>query len=372
MVFPYVGDVDKFVELCNIAKYVSLLKPKLKPTKKRSASDYMLLLHFAVYPATSAYNYATPLSVQSTRSSGSLSEDTWLDKSSRSEYKDAKNQIPRLIKLGLVEQLDQPNVHKAKKCRLTKFGVYFVVESTSKLTPALFRNLLMGYHDDPMFRFFIYPLLNQDTLLRLKDDHDTFLSLMCSYLHNCCEELTVANSYMDIDRDLFVWEDIRTGNRDAKLLEFIAQKLGCTWLDKAEIQKSDKIIEVSRAGYSPVLIRLSDDRKKAILSYKDKKVELPVVKGTAIQISDLTTSTKFKVYKPRQLEMEHAKAFREHHVRLVQGLISSILLNNSINSDILEALGQDNKFREAVEDTKIKFDKNYNPFGTLQGGAISQ
>ena len=195
MVFPYVGDVDQFDELCNTAKYVSFLK-KLKSTKKRSASDYMLLLHFAVYPATSAYNYTTPLSLQSTRSSASLSEDTWLDKSCRSEYKDAKNQIPRLIKLGLIEQLDQPNVHKAKKCRLTKFGVYFVVESL--LTPALFRNLLMGYGDDPIFRFFIYPLLNQDTLLRLRDDHGTFLSLMCSYLHSCCEELTVANSSLFI------------------------------------------------------------------------------------------------------------------------------------------------------------------------------
>jgi hypothetical protein len=363
--FPYIGDVDEFVELCNIAKDISLLKEKLKPT------DYMLLLHFAVCPATSAYEYATPLSVKSARSSASLSEDTWLHKHSRSEYKDAKNQIPRLIKLGLVEQVpDQPNMHKAKKYRLTKFGVYFNIGSRSKITPALFKNMLMHYGDHPMFRFFVYPLLSQATLLRLRDDRGTFLSLMCSYLHDCCEELMVANLHVDMDRDLFVWEDIRTRNRDAKLLcDFLTHNLGCTWLDKAEIQKSDKIIEISRAGYPSVLIRLSDDRKKAIVSYKDEKVELPVNKGTAIQLDGLMTSTKFKVYKPRQLNKELVESFMEDHVRAIQRLISSTLLDYSITPHILKALTQDNKFREAVEDTKIKFDKSSKFFGTSQGGS---
>jgi hypothetical protein len=181
-------------------------------------------------------------------------------------------------KLGLVEQvLDQPSVRKAKKCRLTKFGVYSVIESRSKLTPSLFRNLLMYYGDHPVFQFFVYTLLNQDTLLRLRDDRGTFLSLMASYLSDCCEEVKNTNLYMDMDRH-------------------------------------------------------------------PNRPDAP--------------STKFKVY----------KAFKEDHVRLVQRLISSTLLDYSITSDILKALGQDNKFREAVEDTKIKFDKSYNLLGTFEGG----
>jgi hypothetical protein len=359
--FPYISnDIHELMELCNIAKRVSLLKPKLK------RDDTMLLLYFAVDPATSAYEYATPLSVQSARSSTSLSEDTWLHKS-KNEYRNAKNQIPRLIKLGLVEQvLDEPNVRRAKKCRLTKFGVYTRIES--HLTPVMFKNMLMGYGDHPMFRFFVYPLLSQDTLLHMRDNNGAFLSLMCSYIHDCCEELRATNLRMDGDQlPTFIWENVRTGNHDAEILcDFLAHNLGCTWVDKAEIQKSDKIIEVSRAGYSSVLIRLSDDGKKAIVSYKDEKVELPVVKGTQIQLDDLTPSTVMhQVYKPRQLDREHVMAFMEDHVRVVLRLISSILSDYSIGSDTLKALAQSNKFQEALEVYKIRFDERYDLFKTL-------
>jgi hypothetical protein len=115
--------------------------------------------------------------------------------------------------------------------------------------------------------------------------------------------------------------------------------------------------------YSSVLIRLNDDRRKAIVSYKDEEVELPVVKGTPIQLDDSTPSTVMhQVYKPRQLDRKHVIAFMEDHVRLVRRLISSILSDYSIGSDILKALAQSNKFQEALEDYKIRFDERYNLF----------
>lgn len=173
MIFPYLNsDPQVLMELCDIAKYVSSLELKRKHKG--------LLLDFAVSPATSAYHHATPLPLPSAK-------DTWFHKDfplplslladgkpkdishhkySDSEYRDTKNQMPKLIELKLVEQVqDQPNPHKAKRYKLTKNGVYFIIARF--LTSAVASNMLMDYGDHPKFRFFLYPLISADTLSRL-------------------------------------------------------------------------------------------------------------------------------------------------------------------------------------------------------------
>lgn len=239
------------MELCDIAKYVSSLELKLKPKHKG------LLLDFAVSPATSVYDHATPLPLPTAK-------DIWFDedlplplslladgkpkdishhKSSDSEYRDTKNQMPELIKLELVEQVqdqDRPNPHKAKRYKLTKNGVYFII--TRYLTSAVASNMLTDYGDHPMYRFFLYPLISADTLSRLTalNSRSFLFSHVSSYLQHCCEEIVTANNNLELGKPLFIWEEILTGNNHAKALcNFLEHTFGWTWLDKAEIHKSD-------------------------------------------------------------------------------------------------------------------------------------
>jgi hypothetical protein len=171
--------------------------------------------------------------------------------------------------------------------------------------------------------------------------------------------MEAANNYIeveDVNRDLFVWQDIRTESEDAKALcEFLADKFGWTWLDKAKIQKRGKVLEIEGTGYRHVLIRLSDDREKATVSYKGKKqIELSVEPRLSAALHN-----RLMVQKPRQLDGSYMKSFAKDHCKLVQRLIFSIVSDESVDSDAVRVLVEDNTFREALEDVKIQFDQKY-------------
>ena len=119
--------------------------------------------------------------------------------------------------------------------------------------------------------------------------------------------------------DLFIWQDIRTESEDAKkLCDFLAEKFGWTWLDKAKIQKRGKVLEIE-SGYGRVLICLNDDREKAIVTYKGKEqIELPVYEF-------LSSHYELMVLKPSELDESCIKDFAKDHCRVVQRLIFSIL-----------------------------------------------
>ncbi|MDP9288987.1 MAG: hypothetical protein M3P08_12425 [Thermoproteota archaeon] len=345
MVFPYLSrDSQGLMELYNIAKRVYSLRP----------NNNLLLLHFAVHPASSAYEFADPALLRSARSS-SNPKDLWLQKYTASLYRDTKNQTTRLTKLKLIEEVtDQPSPRKAKYYKLTKYGVYYVIAELS-LTSVIVRSLLRNYGDHPLFRYFVYPWIRQDTLLTVSGDSIFLFSQLSSYLRDCCTALKDTVDYLDWPVDLFIWEDIRTGNEDAKALcGFLTQRLGWPWLEKAYIQKNNKVLEVRGAESQSVLIRLSDDRKKATVSYKDKKeIELPVTNFSHRMIVQIPT---------RQLDEIYIKSFASAHRGLVQRLIFSMVSDVSIDSDTLRILVQDDNFREAFEKTKIQFEQRYNIF----------
>jgi hypothetical protein len=362
LIFPYLpSDAQLLTELCDIAKYVSSLN--LKPVY------YDLLLQFAVYGPTSVYDYVytsgRPLKSRSTRDPRDPSKprDIRLQKYNATAYRNAKNQTPRLIKLRLIERIpEHPRLSKAKKCKLTKNGVYVVV--TPQLTPSLLSNLLMDYNDHPIFRIFLYPLISVDTLSRLTGVSREFIFRhLCSYLHDCCEEVNDANNHLESDKPLFVWEDILTSSHQSESLRnFLEQKFRWTWLHNARIHKSaSNVLEMKGTGSNTVLIRLSDDKKKVNVSYKGKKeLELPVVDFFGENFEPVLL-----VQKPTQLDESYIKYFAKVHYNLVQRLIFSIVSDESIDSDALRVLVEDNTFREAIEDAKIKFDERYKRFDSI-------
>ncbi len=188
---------------------------------------------------------------------------------------------------------------------------------------------------------------------------------MCSYLHDCCDAVKDTNAYIDLNKSLFIWEDIRTGNNDAiALCNFLAQRFGLDWLDKADIQKSNsRVLEIKGAGPRSVLIRLSNDRKKATVSYIKEEIELPVTERMAVRLNEPNAPYyKLIVQKPRQLDETYINDFIVACSRRVQQLILSIVSDNSTEPDTRRILAQDESFRQVLHDTKNQFDQGYTLF----------
>jgi hypothetical protein len=169
------------------------------------------------------------------------------------------------------------------------------------------------------------------------------------------------NDYIELSRDLFYWEDIRTGNEHAKTLcNFLAEKLGLDWLDKADIQKSDRVLEIKGTGPHSVLVSLSTEGKKATVSYMKEEIELPLSKQIAVPQAPYY---KLIVHKPRQfIGKTHMNNFMATCTKRVQRLILSIVLDDAIGRDIRKILVQDESFQQILDDTKNQFDEGYKLF----------
>src|SRR3989442_6289192 len=269
LIFRYLKQCSQgLLDLCNMSEYVSSLRPM----------DPLLLVYFASHPASSAYEFADPSQVRSARSSNS-SKDTWLHRHTASLYRDAQNQTRKLTKLKLIEEVvGQTSVHKAKHYKLTKYGVYYIIGKVP-LTSVVVKSLLRYYKDHSLFQYFVYPWITNETLLSISGDSISFFSQLSSYLRYCLEAVKEMIEYLDLTQDHFIWEDIRTGSKDAKALcDFLVQQFGWKWLGNADIEKSDSnTVEIRGSGSNSVLIHLSNGR--AVVSYRGKKqAELPVSK----------------------------------------------------------------------------------------------
>ena len=341
LIFRYLNECSHgLLDLCNISEYVSSLKPM----------DPLLLVYFTSHPASSAYEFADPSQVRSARSSNS-SKDTWLHRHTASLYRDAQNQTRRLTKLKLIEEVaDQTSLHKAKHYKLTKYGVYYIIGKVP-LTSVVVKSLLRYYKDHPLFQYFVYPWIMNDTLLSISGDSTSFFSQLSSYFCYCLEAVKDTIDVLDLTQDNFIWEDIRTGSRDAKALcNFLVQQFGWKWLGNAYIEKSNSnTIAIRGSGSNSVLIHLGNGR--AVVSYKGKKqAELPVSEFFH----------KLIVKQPRQLDKTFMKNFAKTHRGVVQKLLISIISDESIESDATRILAQDETFMEALDDTRTQFEQRYN------------
>jgi hypothetical protein len=109
-------------------------------------------------------------------------------------------------------------------------------------------------------------------------------------------------------------------------LQVLVRKFMLIGIDKADIQKSNShVLEVRGAGSHSVLIRLSDDRKKATVKYKGRKqVELPVTKFFH----------RTMVQKPRQLNRDYIH--RILHLSVIEILNFMAILPKSSPSLLCE------------------------------------
>jgi hypothetical protein len=338
-------DSHGLMELCDLAKR----------TYSLDSDDNLLLLHFATHPVSSAYDIVSRSSMPSGKSSSNI-RDTSLQQFFDNMYKETKKGIRNLVELKLIEEVTvDPNPRKAHFYQLTIHGVYYLI-TTLSWPPRLVRNLLIGYGDHPLFRFFIYPWLSQKSLLNLNSDSLSLFSQIFLYLRDCCMIINDTLDYLNWLEDLFIWEEVRNGSEDAKALSnFLAQEIGGYWPNRVDVQKSDKTLEIRRHKARSVLIRLSNDRKSAIVYYKNKK---------EIKLQVRKSFNQTVIQRPRQLDENYMKNFAESHRVIVQRFIISIILDESLEPETTGILVGDKTFLKAIQDTKRRFKKRCDHFLT--------
>jgi hypothetical protein len=329
------------LDLCDLSEYVSSLKPM----------DPLILLHFAVQPETSAYEFADPSRIRSAKSA--IKNVKWLVKQSKSMYRDAQNQTRKLTKLKLIEEVVGPqSSHKAKHYKLTTYGVYYII-SKVHLTSVVLKNLLIHYSEHPLFQFFIYTWIRNDTLSKISADSTFFFSQLSTYLLYCLDVIKDTIDNLDLIQDNFVWEDIRTGSKDANALcKFLSKQFGWNWLHNVSIEKiNGETIEIRGSGFDFVSIKLVNG--KATVSYKDKRIaELHVSEYFFKQL----------VKQPRQLNEEYIKQFVKTHCGVIRQLVSSIIFDESLEPETTRILVRDKTFLKAMQDTKRRFEKRCDHF----------
>ena len=153
-----------------------------------------------------------------------------------------------------------------------------------------------------------------------------------------------------------MWQNVPQIDTDREnLLNFLIQKFGWDWLNNAAIKKPDeKHITVSYESNS-MLITIDRSRRNATLSFRGRKqYEFVVRELTNDQFAvDVVCS--------EPLQIPYTKMFLISHVTSIPRFIMSLMshYNPSYLSPVMETLGQDERFIQALKKTKRDFDMRY-------------
>jgi hypothetical protein len=285
------------------------------------------------------------------------------------ESGNVRKDIRKLRTSGLLEldnKRDNGNEkNKARiKYKLSKDGVYNMISNNDGLPDDTAKGLLSNYNHHILFEFFLFAYIKQETLSKVEDSN--IFSQILSYLHDCCKQLekmifnidhthNQKNGYMT--RHIFVWENIPGEDLDRETLRrFLKSKFNLDWLDKARFGKTEDNngIVISYAN-EQMLITIDKRRSKATLKSRARKeyeLEFNVRELTNNQhsIEEISTTT---------LQEFYMRLFLMSYIANTPKFVASLIADYNPNwlFPVMEILGQDERFVQALRKTKEQFDK---------------
>jgi DNA-binding PadR family transcriptional regulator len=217
-------------------------------------------------------------------------------------YKNVHKKIQRFKALQLIEEKKTEGTeHGAKYYRLTEYGLYQLF--LKRISGVYFDKLKLNKHhkilDDPvdssilgnyehstLFRTFLFPVVNRDTITGLKD---IVAIAFFHYLHDCCKIIDEMLRRKDIsgriNRYIYSWNT----SPNALILDSLKEVFDLEHIDmeKAMMNKIDEsTIKIFNKNFS-VLIKLDFKRNKAVarLENSKKQYEYDIEnRGSDIQI----------------------------------------------------------------------------------------
>jgi hypothetical protein len=296
-------------------------------------------------------------------------------------YKNVHKKIQRFKALQLIEEKETGGTeHGAKYYRLTEYGLYLLF--LKRIKGVYFDNLKLNkYHkipDDPfdssilenyehsaLFKTFLFPIVNKDTIAALKD---IVAIAFFHYLHDCCKIVDDILRSKDmrnrINWYIYSWN---TSPNDL-ILDSLKEVFALEHTDMASA-KLDKIdegtLKIFNKNFS-ILIKLDLKRKKAVarLEKSRKQYEYNIeIMGSNIEI------ISHRDGRERLLELQFQEA------RLIELLACKIITQvgryKPAKTDIFDALSKDDKFMNLVDDLHGDFEKGYNKLMKMGGRVLN-
>jgi DNA-binding PadR family transcriptional regulator len=309
-------------------------------------------------------------------------------------YDNAKEYLRNLNKLGLIEVTIQQqkilkkkgNSRQKKYYRLTSKGIYYILSNNRDLPPGVLKAMLDRHDNHILFRLFIYPYIQRSSLLKIIDSF--VFSLLCRYLNDCCRNIqemfrsidTTYNSKNGYLTDqVCIWNNVSTVEYDTSALRnFLVQKFKWNWLDKASIIKTDNGngIRVSN-GLNTILIILNQEKTKATLSFRGKKLyELIVREIRANKYNDNQSESMLVIYTDEFLifpdkgflKIPVIQSYLDTFRRFLQSRIMELIFSFSLvyRTQLLtiNVLAHDQNFIKQLDLTKVHFDRLCSFFST--------
>jgi hypothetical protein len=294
-------------------------------------------------------------------------------------YKNVHKRIQRLKILSLIEEKQRDKAeHGAKYYRLTEYGIYqlflkrvhavsfdqLYIEKFKKLQihdKALFKY----YNDNALFRTFLYPYLDKNTLLNLDDL--LVITDIFGYLHDCCNviEKILHSELAEIPAHGNIYSWNKASDVDKKrLLLSLKEIFGLEDINisNTTIKKmnNNNTLQISHPQFC-ILIELDLKRKKAIAKFDKgkRKYEYDIEElGSDIFIESTQPGKYFLI----ELEFQGTRLIEI----LIYNLISRLGRLNGEYISKFKALSADDKFMELVDDMHINFKQGYNKIMNLR------
>jgi hypothetical protein len=328
-------------------------KSKLKRKEKRKRTgnnnidliENKILQYICVHPNSNAYDIYR---------NGALYLGHYID------YKSIRRYIRDLSKKRLIKISPKgAKKHRAKPCRLTISGVYHLILKLRMMPWDVYKGILKNHSNGILFQQFVYPYIKQDTLLQMTDAR--LVLRVSSFLYECCREMERAVDSINTTENghgmerVFAWQSVPGNeNETNSLREFLKRKFNASWVDQADFGKihDDNTLRISYRSNS-ILITLDGTKTKATLKIKgeqEKRYEFMVEEHSNDSFSILALS--------EPVEEIEAKSLLSSVQQRIPTLIFD-LASNAVTVSDFSILSKDEKFMQALKETKMKFDRRY-------------
>ena len=259
--------------------------------------------------------------------------------------------VKQLEASKLIEEVNNKiSKHRALYYMLSTAGLYYLVHNKRREFKEFFKIVLQRYDKNIIFTTLLYPYLKKSSLENIRDT--ALLSRIYAHLRECCEEIhstieSIEKSYTKhVVQYICKWEDVHErGEDNTRLIDFLKDKFGLSWLDnRVQVVKYGEGGTVSMSkGSKIILIKLNENRTKAILIYNKKELyRFTLSPGDEI------------LYRSEQTVEEWSMNFLKGRIELsAKDLVLALAFRVVIDSDI-KSLLKDERFMRVLEENKKK------------------
>jgi hypothetical protein len=249
------------------------------------------------------------------------------EKGEDTAYEKVRQKIKRLHSFKLIEEIRKEDVcklgelvHRAVYYKLSAGGIFYLLYKAKHIVPFLRplsrRSFIRHHGDNIIFRTFLYPYLEKQTLLDIKglvitEEIFRYLYRCCDTIHKTIDSLEKFKDTSQWTKPLFDWNNI-PGQHDRGTLMFLDNEFHLNMGEYIRLEKTDQgqTLRILHEKNDVTLIKLDKEKEdRAFLICSDKRqYELGVERSANTLMICIPTGT------PKECLLERFAEEIEHKV----------------------------------------------------------